>query len=128
MYDKLFYSKTTNGFYLQEIHGSSIPLDAVEISREYYQELLHGETEGKSISSDPSGNPVLIERPDPTADQLKELAIAQDKAYLASTDYVVSKISEAQALGQDIQPLLAKYADVLTEREAARERIRGNQE
>lgn len=55
-------------------------------------------------------------------------AIAKDKAYLASTNYVMSNISEAQVLGQDIQPLLAKYDDVLAEREAARERIRNNQE
>lgn len=54
-----FYSKSTRGFYLTEIHGNSIPGDAVEITKEYHQELMDGQSNGKGIHSDANGYPVL---------------------------------------------------------------------
>jgi len=33
---KMFYSKTTGGFYSLEIHGASITEDAVSISSDFY--------------------------------------------------------------------------------------------
>jgi hypothetical protein len=54
-----FYSKSTRGFYLTEIHGNAIPSDAVEITAEYHRELMDGQSEGKGIHSDARGNPIL---------------------------------------------------------------------
>lgn len=62
--------------------------------------------------------------PQPTQQQLVETEIAQSKAYLLSTDYIVLKIGEAMALGQDVAPLLEQYSAELGAREAAREAIR----
>jgi hypothetical protein len=39
---------------------------------------------------------------------------------LAPTDYILIKITEAQALGEDIDPLLTRYADELSLRQAIR--------
>lgn len=46
--------------------------------------------------------------------------IDQEKAYLSSTDWIVTKISDYQIRGNDISPLLVKYESELTERENAR--------
>lgn len=46
--------------------------------------------------------------------------------YLISTDYIVTKIAEAQALGQDTIPLLSKYQVELQKRKEAREFIGAN--
>ena len=60
------------------------------------------------------------------AQQELEAKIAEAKAYLASTDYVVTKIAEAQALGEDTAPLLSKYQVELQQRKEAREFIGAN--
>ena len=56
----MFYSKTTGGFYDKDIH-ETIPSDAVEISREIYNDLMENQAYGKVISSDLDGYPILID-------------------------------------------------------------------
>jgi len=70
---KLFYSKTTNGFYDSELHGNKMPEDVVEISKETYNNLFDGQSKGKMIAADEEGNPILVGRPvsKPTWDQIK---------------------------------------------------------
>lgn len=74
----MFYSKKTNGFYAREIHGDNIPSDAVEITYELYKKLLEGQIEGKIITSDINGFPVLQDRPQP-----KVLSVTARQARLA---------------------------------------------
>jgi hypothetical protein len=64
------YSKSTNGFYTESIHGKNVPLDSIEITDEQHQELIISQSQGKIISTDKSGNPVAIDPPDPTQDQI----------------------------------------------------------
>lgn len=54
------------------------------------------------------------------------LKIAEAKAYLASTDYIVTKIAEAQALGEDTTLLLSQYAVELQQRKEARAFVGAN--
>ena len=56
----------------------------------------------------------------------KDTAIAESKEYLSSTDWVISKIAEIQALGGDVSAATAKYADILTKRAEARDTINAN--
>lgn len=55
----MFYSKSTRGFYSTELHASSIPADAVEISQTLYDTLLSGQSSGMIITSDRDGHPSL---------------------------------------------------------------------
>lgn len=59
----MLYSKSTGGFYSRDIHGDNIPSDAVEITDEQYAALLEGQSQGKVISADEEGNPILIDPP-----------------------------------------------------------------
>jgi hypothetical protein len=59
----MFYSKTTNGFYTQEIHGNNMPIDVVSITEEQHTELFNGQSADKQIVGDENGYPILIERP-----------------------------------------------------------------
>lgn len=63
----MFYSPSQNGFYLPEIHGDSIPADAVEISAERHAELIAGQTAGRRIAAGRDGAPILIDPPAPPA-------------------------------------------------------------
>ena len=66
----MFYVKSTNGFYDEAIHGDNIPADAVEITTEEHQALLEGQSQGKIISADKNGKPVLKDPPPPTPEQI----------------------------------------------------------
>lgn len=58
----MFYSPSTKGFYIEDIHGSNIPQDCVEITVEKHLELMNGQSEGKEIVPDENGFPILKER------------------------------------------------------------------
>jgi hypothetical protein len=55
-----FYSGSKKGFFHPDIHGDNIPSDAVAITDEQYQALLHGNSNGQSIEPDANGNPILV--------------------------------------------------------------------
>lgn len=54
-----FYDKTTNGFYIEDLHD--IPQGATAISEETYRTLLDGQATGKQIIANKQGNPVLVD-------------------------------------------------------------------
>ena len=51
------------------------------------------------------------------------LSIDDYKCKLSETDYIVVKIAEAQALGEDVTTLLEKYAEELSNRKIYRQKI-----
>jgi hypothetical protein len=62
----MLYSAKTGGFYDREIHGNNIPADAVEITREEWNALLDGQSQGKQIVAGAGGKPELRD-PEPPA-------------------------------------------------------------
>ena len=90
----MFYSKTTNAFYVQEIHGDAIPADAVSVSDERYQEIQAALSEGGTLYADASGYPATQPRPAPTAQDLQAAENARLRQYLAETDWYVVRYSE----------------------------------
>jgi hypothetical protein len=65
-----------NGFYGIPIEGS------VEITDEYWHELLLGQSQGKRIVSDDTGYPILADPPAPTTDELADKARMKRDAFL----------------------------------------------
>ena len=61
--------------------------------------------------------------PPPTGEELAARRVAEARTYLASTDWVIAKLGEAQMLGGDIATLVEKYQDVLDARVEARDTI-----
>lgn len=53
----------------------------------------------------------------------QEQDIAEAKQYLAETDWIVTKIAEAEIEGLDTTGLKAKYVNELSERKAKRNQI-----
>ncbi|WP_225747932.1 hypothetical protein [Eikenella sp. Marseille-P7795] len=56
----IFYSKTSGGFYDNQIHNR-LPEDVVEISPEQHAALLAGQSQGQVIMPDKDGRPVLAD-------------------------------------------------------------------
>ena len=109
----IFFSKTTNGFYRKDVHGNNIPKDAVEITEEVYQSLLTGQNQGKIISSDDYGNPILVTTSG-SLDEIK-LLMCKNKAkqLLEETDWVeIPSVSTKS----DIDPYLSNVDEFLSYR------------
>jgi ABC-type cobalt transport system substrate-binding protein len=71
------YSPSTNGFYHPDIHGNSIPADAVAVSPEDHATLLAAQARGQIIRPDENGCPVAITPAAPPAPTRAELYTAK---------------------------------------------------
>ncbi|EPP4481388.1 tail fiber assembly protein, partial [Salmonella enterica subsp. enterica serovar Montevideo] len=90
----MLYSAGTKGFYSEDINDI-IPDDAVEITSEKWMELLQGQRNGKIISSDASGYPVLTDPLPLTEQQLKDIASGKKIALLAEASSVIAPLRDA---------------------------------
>ncbi len=59
----IYYSKSTKGFYITEIHGMNIPSDCVKISFDTHQRILKDQSRGKQITEDENGYPLTVDAP-----------------------------------------------------------------
>lgn len=106
----MLYSKQTNGFYSSDIHGDNIPEDAVEITTEQHAALLEGQSQGKIISADENGYPILTDPPPLTAEQIQEaVTAARAAAYVKESDPLFFKYQRGEVLKED---WLAKVAEI----------------
>ena len=112
----MHYSKQTGGFYTREIHGDNIPPDAVEITKQQHAALLQGQSEGKVITADENGYPVLVDPPQPTADQLADTARAKRDRLIESVRWRIERHNDELALNTEptepLEPLL-QYTQAL---------------
>ena len=77
-----YFSANPITFYTPEIH-EKIPDHCVEITDELWQSLLNGQSNGKEISADSDGNPILITPvPKPLTEE-QQAAIAVKQSALA---------------------------------------------
>lgn len=70
----MFFSKSTMGFYREELNGKNIPSDAVRITPERHSELIKAQSSGKLIEVDDDGLPIALDRPGPSVNFLLERA------------------------------------------------------
>lgn len=93
---KMYYSKSTGGFYSPEIHGDRMPSDAAKITTATYNSLLAAQSNGKSIVPDENGNPIAVGPVAETPEQIIAKKIAEGDALItARLD------AQARALGFD---------------------------
>lgn len=94
-----FYDKTTNGFYIEDLHD--IPQGATGISEETYRTLLDGQAAGKQIIANKQGNPVLV---DPQPSDAHELNIE-------TLQWTISKEKQLAIFDKEKETLLNRLAD-----------------
>lgn len=118
-----YYDKKTNGFLVQGVN--LIPEGAINITDEYYQQLLRGQSQGKQIIVDKAGNPILIDQQPSAAHQLNldtltwEISAEKQTALLAETQTrLVANIDEHAA---KIYSTWTRFESEYRERQAAAE-------
>lgn len=105
----MFYSKSTGGFYAAEIHGDSIPADAVEITDEQYAHLLDGQSSGKRIVADSTGGPVLQDRPAPTQEQIASTYADAVQSHMDAAAKLAGYDDIKTAVTYADEPVVAKF-------------------
>ncbi|MDK1204208.1 tail fiber assembly protein [Cronobacter turicensis] len=88
------YSPEQNAFFAAELEddyraSGTWPEDAIPVSDEIYDALIQGQMDGKIITHDDNGQPVLIDPPPPSHDEL--VADAENNKYqllLEATDAI----------------------------------------
>lgn len=119
--ESMYYSPSVNGFYVQSIHGASMPDDVRPIDYETYLSLFEGQSRsGKRIMPDDSGNPVLMAQEPPTLDQRKASALSWRANQLAETDGLVARHRDELEIGETTLDV-AQYQAVQMYRKALRD-------
>jgi hypothetical protein len=95
----IFFSPSTGGFYLADLHGQAIPTDAVEISRDEHRALLDGQSAGMRIVAGEDGNPSLQE-PEPEVMTLEEFRRKRTRA-LALSDWTQRDLGDVEISAED---------------------------
>ncbi|MDE1333321.1 hypothetical protein [Vibrio aestuarianus] len=81
MKEIFFYSPSEKGFYLKSIN-TDIPVDAVEIDKSLYQELLSGQSDGLLIVTGEDNLPTLSEVPELSyEDKVKKVELTRELEY-----------------------------------------------
>lgn len=116
----ILFSPSNLSFYAYSIHAGSIPSDAVEITPEQHAALLQGQSEGKIITADENGFPILVDPPAPTTEQLASQARAERDARLSDTNWLVERHREEQETGATTLTA-QEYTELLAYRQALRD-------
>lgn len=112
----MFYSKTTNSFYVKEIHGDAMPLDVISISRNNYQLIQKSISIGGVLYSDNQGNPAVRPMPEPSQSELQSAINAKHRQLLKDTDWYVLRLTETGvAIPDNILQLRAESRAAITE-------------
>lgn len=118
-----YYDKKTNGFLVQGVN--LIPEGVINITDEYYQQLLRGQSQGKQIIVDKAGNPILIDQQPSAAHQLNldtltwEISAEKQTALLAEIQSrLIANIDEHAA---KIYSTWTRFESEYRERQAAAE-------
>lgn len=80
---KYYYAKSAKGFFISDLYLGVIPTDAVELTAEHYESLFQGQTNGKLITENDEGYPVLVDYPPPLAEEVRVVR----NAMLRDTDW-----------------------------------------
>ncbi len=122
---KYIFDKKTNAFYpvamKQEYENAEMwPESGVEITEEVFASFQNP-PEGKMLGSDKKGNPVWVDTPPLTHEQLVAIAESQKQALIAEVHKETEMLRTKLALGrikEDEKALLNAWLDYLDELEA----------
>ncbi len=117
----MYFSASTCGAYIREIHGDDMPADVIEIDESVWQVLLNElSTSPKKMSSGPDGHPLLIDPPPLDAEAQAVVERAWRDRQLIVTDPLVSRHRDEVEEGVPTSITPEQYAGLQAYRRALR--------
>lgn len=107
----MFASQSTRSFYDPAIN-TVMPDDVVEISPEFHTELLAGQSEGKVITWNGDGLPVLVDPPPPSVEDLATVERVWRDQRLSETDGVVTRHRDELEEGMETTLSATQYTEL----------------
>lgn len=98
MMNKVYYDAKSTGFYLEGINDE-MPSTAVEISTEDYETLLSGQENGKEITPNINGYPILTAPPALTQQQQVIIASSNRLSLMGNASDMIAPLQDAVDLG-----------------------------
>jgi len=124
----VYFSPSTCGAYVPEIHGENMPGDVVEVPENVWQSLLDElSKKPKKMSSRANGQPMLIDPPPLDAEALAAVERAWRNAQLALTDPLVSRHRDEVEEGSETSLAAEQYAELQSYRRQLRDWPQGTQ-
>jgi len=114
--NRQYYSPGAKGFYHTNIHGQ-IPADAVELTKEQYEQLLTAQSAGKQIVADTKGRPIAQDPPTASLADLRVRSAGQLETALHK--YVFKDYSPATQI--TLQVIFSDPSSTATQRAASKE-------
>lgn len=100
MKDVIFFSASTMGAYLAEVHGDDMPSDIVRVPLSEWQTLLATlASSTQTLGADEQGRPMLVDPPPPARPELEALERFWRDAQLSLTDPLVARHRDELELG-----------------------------
>ncbi len=113
-----------DGFF-DDSYGGFVPEGAVEISQDKYIELINGQSQGKQIIADKTGNPVLIDPQPSAAHELNhdtlQWEISAEKLTALSSEKRNSLIEQIDSHAAKIYSTWTRFESEYRERQTAAE-------
>lgn len=105
----MLFSAQTGGFYLPELHGDTVPTDAVEITDEEHAALLAAQAVGQVITAGADGKPVAQARPALTGADLERVLLRAVQRHLDDQARELGYDDIAAAISYAEEPAVARY-------------------
>lgn len=112
-----YYDINSKGFYLRQNESK----DRIEITDEYWRELLNLQSLGQEITSDGSGNVIAVLK-ELTDKEQKECRLQELQNKLTETDYVIVKLYELKITdNSNYDTEFERYKTIIKQRNEWRE-------
>ncbi|WP_305955836.1 MULTISPECIES: phage tail assembly chaperone [Pseudomonas] len=122
----IFFSAVELGFYDSTIN-EVIPDDGVEVSDERRRAILAGQSAGMVVAADEFGDPILVDRPPPSAEVLAAAERVWRDRQLAATDLLVARHRDEVEEGGSTSITPKQYAELQGYRRLLRDWPQGEQ-
>jgi len=119
---KIYYSAKTGGFYNDTIYESvQIPTDALELTKTEYDALFSAQAEGKRITHNLKGFPIIADQPSVTDDEAMANLRATRNNKLTETDAAVARHRDERDSGTATTLASIEFVQLLKDRQALRD-------
>lgn len=117
----IFYCSENNGFYSSQVHGDSIPKGAIEITNEEYEALKAGQSAGLIITANDQGEPILVNHPPLSKEQVESSARAARDEAIASSMWIAERHRSEVSIGTVSTITEQQYIQLLTYHQSLRD-------